>query len=154
MNTMETTKLLALIKLAYPNSYKGMDNESAMATVNMWEMSFRDVPYQIMEQAFNSLRMKLKFPPTCADMAEEIRILHYEVEHLGDIQRNLGNHEGAKRYYALSDSISRFKNWPNMEAIHITYPMLGGDNYAGTSGDRLDRAHRLPQLDAGLPGRG
>jgi hypothetical protein len=149
MDNYEATKLLAMVKIAYPNSYKGMDNESLMATVNMWAMSFPDVPYPIMEQAFNSLRMKLKFPPTVAEMAEEIGHLHYEMEELGNIQRQIGNQEGARRYYALSDSIRRFKNWPNIENTGVSHMLIGGDNYAGTSGHCLDRAHGLPQLDAG-----
>ena len=149
MDNYEATKLLAMVKIAYPNSYKGMDNESLMATVNMWAMSFPDVPYQIMEQAFNSLRMKLKFPPTVAEMAEEIGHLHYEMEELGNIQRQIGNQEGARRYYSLSDSIRRFKNWPNIENTGVSHMLIGGDNYAGTSGHCLDRAYRLPQLDAG-----
>jgi hypothetical protein len=102
-----------------------------------------------MEQAFNSLRMKLKFPPTVAEMAEEIGHLHYEMEQLGDVQRQIGNQEGARRYYALSDSIRRFKNWPNIENTGVSHMLLGGDNYAGTSGHCLDRAHGLPRLDAG-----
>ena len=137
MNTVEATQLLALIKLAYPNAYKGMDNASAMATVNMWEASFRDVPYQIMEQAFNSLRMQLKFPPTVADMAEQMRALHYEAAHLGDLRRQIGDHESARRYYALSDSIRRFKDWPNMENNFGSQLLIGGDNDAGTSRNRL-----------------
>jgi hypothetical protein len=126
-----------------------MDNESLMATVNMWAMSFPDVPYQIMEQAFNSLRMKLKFPPTVAEMAEEIGHLHYEMEQLGDVQRQIGNEEGARRYYALSDSISRFKNWPSIETTYGAAMLIGGASNAGTSGDCLDRANGIPQLDAG-----
>lgn len=152
MDNYEATKLLAMVKIAYPNSYKGMDNESLMATVNMWAMSFPDVPYPIMEQAFNSLRMKLKFPPTVAEMAEEISHLYYETAQLGDVQRQIGNHEAARRYYALSDSISRFKKWPSIETPSGVNMLIGGDNYAGTSGHCLDRANGLPQLDAG-PGR-
>lgn len=149
MNNYEAMQLLAMIKLAYPSSYKDLDANGAKATANMWENSFRDVPYQIMEQAFNSLRMKLKFPPTVAEMAEEIRVLHYEAAIQGDLMRQLGNQEAAARYYALSDSISRFKNWPNMEPRYGAATLIGGETNAGTSGNRLDRAHRLPQLDAG-----
>ena len=149
MDKYEATCLLALVKLAYPSSYKDLDQRGVDATANMWAMSFPDVPYPVMEQAFNSLRMKLKFPPTVAEMAEEIGHLHYETARLGDIQRHIGNHEAARRYYALSDSISRFKNWPNIENTNISHMLIGGDNYAGTSGNRLDRAHGLPQLDAG-----
>ena len=149
MDKYEATCLLALIKLAYPNSYRDLDKRGVDATANMWAMSFPDVPYPIMEQAFNSLRMKLKFPPTVAEMAEEISHLYYETAQLGDIQRQIGNHEAARRYYALSDSISRFKNWPCIETPNGAIMLIGGDNYAGTSGNRLDRAHGLPQLDAG-----
>ena len=148
MNNYETMQLLALIKLAYPNSYKDLDKKGIAATVNMWENSFPDVPYQVMEQAFNSLRMRLKFPPTVADMAEEVRILHHQAEQLGDIQREIGNHESARRYYALSDSISRFKNWPNMEPVYGAQMLIGGQADVGTSGNRLDRAHGVPKLDA------
>ena len=149
MDKYEATCLLALVKLAYPNSYRDLDKRGVDATANMWAMSFPDVPYPIMEQAFNSLRMKLKFPPTVAEMAEEISHLHYEMEELGNIQRQIGNQEGARRYYSLSDSIRRFKNWPNIENTGVSHMLIGGDNYAGTSGHFLDRAHGLPQLDAG-----
>lgn len=149
MNNFEAMQLLAMIKLAYPSSYKDLDAKGAKATANMWENSFRDVPYQIMEQAFNSLRMKLKFPPTVAEMAEEIRLLYYEAASQGDIMRQIGNQEAAARYYALSDSISRFKNWPNIEHGYGIQTLIGGEINAGTSGNRLDRAYRLPQLDAG-----
>ena len=149
MDNYEATKLLAMVKVAYPNSYKGMDNDSLMATVNMWAMSFPDVPYPIMEQAFNSLRMKLKFTPTVAEMAEEISHLHYEAERLGDIQRQIGNHEGARYYYRICDSISRFKNWPSIETTYGAAMLIGGVSNVGTSGNRLDRENRLPQLDAG-----
>lgn len=148
MDNYEATKLLAMVKVAYPNSYKGMDNESLMATVNMWAMSFPDVPYPIMEQAFNSLRMKLKFPPTVADMAEEISHLHYEAEQLGDIQRQIGNHERARHYYMISDSISRFKNWPSIETTYGAAMLIGGASNVGTSGNRLDRADGISELDA------
>lgn len=151
MDNYEAMQLLAMIKLAYPSSYKDLDARGAKATANMWENSFRDVPYQIMEQAFNSLRMKLKFPPTVAEMAEEIRLLHYEAASQGDLMRQIGNQEAARRYYALSDSISRFKNWPNIEPIYGAATLIGGETNAGTSGNRLDRAYRLPQLDAGTP---
>ena len=149
MNNLEAMQLLAMVKLAYPNSYRDLDAKGAKATANMWAMSFPDVPYPIMEQAFNSLRMKLKFPPTVAEMADEISHMYYETSRLGDIQRQIGNHEAARRYYALSDSIRRFKNWPNIENTGVSHMLIGGDNYAGTSGHCLDRAHGLPKLDAG-----
>lgn len=149
MDNLEATKLLALIKVAYPNAYKDMDHASLTATVNMWAMSFPDVPYPIMEQAFNSLRMKLKFPPTVAEMAEQIRVLYHEALHMADIQKQIENRAKADRYYAIADSISRFKDWPSMDFTYGMQTLTGGDDNAGTPGNRLDRAHRLPQLYAG-----
>lgn len=77
MTREDAKKLLALIKVAYPNSYKDMDREFALATVNMWQSTFPEVPYVIMETAFNQFRKKSKFPPTVADMYEELKSLYY-----------------------------------------------------------------------------
>ena len=57
MNKQEAVKLLALIKVAYPTAYRDMDDATKKATVSMWQMSFPDIPYPIMEQAFNHFRM-------------------------------------------------------------------------------------------------
>ena len=78
MNREEAIKLLALIKVAYPTAYKDMDNASKQATVNMWQTSFGRVPYPIMEMAFNHFRMVSKFPPTVAEMAEELKSLYFQ----------------------------------------------------------------------------
>ena len=78
MTREESIKLLALIKVAYPTAYKDMDNASKQATVNMWQTTFPDVPYQIMEMAFNRFRMASKFPPTVAEMCEELTHLHWK----------------------------------------------------------------------------
>jgi hypothetical protein len=77
MTTEESKKFLALIKVAYPTAYKDIDRDSAMATVNMWQRDFPTVPFNIMGMAFDSFRKKSKFPPTVADMYEELKNLHY-----------------------------------------------------------------------------
>jgi hypothetical protein len=77
MTKEESKKFLALIKVAYPTAYKDIDRDSAMATVNMWQRDFPTVPFNIMGMAFDSFRKKSKFPPTVADMYEELRGLHY-----------------------------------------------------------------------------
>ena len=78
MTKEEAKKLLALIKVAYPSSYKDMDKDFAMATVNMWQSTFPNVPYSIMETAFNYFRKNSNFPPTVADMFRELSRLHYQ----------------------------------------------------------------------------
>jgi hypothetical protein len=77
MDKRETAKLLALIKVAYPTAYRDMDEASTIATVNMWQSTFPSLPYPIMEMAFDRFRKKSKFPPTVAEMFEELEELYH-----------------------------------------------------------------------------
>lgn len=77
MNKTESAKLLALIKVAYPSTYRDMDEKTKIATVNMWQSTFPTVPYAIMEMAFDHFRRVSKFAPTVADMYDELKGLHY-----------------------------------------------------------------------------
>ena len=108
MNREDAIKLLAVIKVAYPYSYNKMDDESIEATVNMWHTSFPDVPYMLMQAAFNSFRFKSKFPPTVADMCEELRHIYWTAaERYYDpmIDRELAN-----KSKAVMKCTYRFKN--------------------------------------------
>ncbi len=77
MTIEESKKFLALIKVAYPSAYKDIDRDSALATVNMWQRDFPAVPFDIMGMAFDRFRKKSKFPPTVADMYEELKGLYH-----------------------------------------------------------------------------
>jgi hypothetical protein len=77
MNKTEAAKLLALIKVAYPSTYKDMDDKTKIATVTMWQSTFANVPYAIVEMAFDHFRRVSKFAPTIADMYDELKGLHY-----------------------------------------------------------------------------
>lgn len=139
MNREESIKLLALIKVAYPTAYKDMDKETKLATVNMWQTTFPSVPYQIMEMAFNRFRMTSKFPPTVAEMAEELVNVHYQAL------------EGAMEAHALGDKDSVIIY---SEVMRITHPykdgsykdasmtslkgMLAGGSLAGVLSDGQD----------------
>lgn len=155
MNKQEAIKLLALIKVAYPTAYKDMDNASKQATVSMWQMSFPEVPYPIMEQAFNHFRMVSKFPPTVAEMVEELRTIHLQAIERAMVCKSLGDYETAERYWAIMDCTARYKNDDYLGGLNIdSLPpgITGGDRYeeyAGASGNRLDRENRVPFLDAG-----
>ena len=119
MNKTEATKLLALIKIAYPTAYRDMDDASKRATVMMWQMSFPDVPYPIMEQAFNRFRMVSKFPPTVAEMVEELKNIHFQATECALIQQSLGNDEGVKQYRAIMQFTSRYKDDSHLGGLNI-----------------------------------
>lgn len=152
MNKQEATKLLALIKIAYPTAYRDMDDASKKATVNMWQMSFQDMPYPIMEQAFNHFRMVSKFPPTVAEMVEELKGIYLQATEGALVQKALGNEEGVRQYRAIMEYTVRYKDDTHLGGLNINglQGMLGGgEGYAGTPGNRLDRENRVPFLDAG-----
>ena len=143
MNKTEATKLLALIKIAYPTAYRDMDDISKKATVNMWQVSFPDVPYALMESAFNHFRMVSKFPPTVAEMVEELKQLHYQATELALISKGLGDEERVKQYRSIMDCTYRFKEmdgfWGQVNGGGL--PMIGGGSNGslglpGTGGGR------------------
>lgn len=155
MNKQEATKLLALIKIAYPTAYRDMDDASKKVTVNMWQMSFPDVPYPIMEQAFNHFRMTSKFPPTVAEMVEELKAIHFQATECALIQKGLGNEEGVRQYRAIMGYTARYKDDTHLGGLNINSLqglLNGGEAYETTArppGNRVGASDRLPFLDAG-----
>ena len=120
MNREEATKFLALIKVAYPKAYRNMDNDSLIATVNMWHSTFSDTPYPIMEIALDHFRKTSEFEPTVAGIYKELKNLHYAA--LGDV---LTSNEETKvnlgRY--IMQHTSRFKD-ENAGRYEINYKSL------------------------------
>ena len=110
MNREESIKLLALIKVAYPTAYKDMDNASKQATVNMWQTSFQAVPYPIMEMAFNRFRMASKFPPTVAEMCEELKHLHWKAVEDSMRAAAFGRAENRKTYEWIMENTEVYRN--------------------------------------------
>ena len=133
MNKQEATKLLALIKVAYPTAYRDIDKATATATVNMWQMSFPDVPYPIMEQAFNHFRMVSKFPPTVAEMVEELKSIYNQAVEGALIHKGLGNQEAVEQFRLVMAYTARYKDGDNLGGLNISsLPRLGGDGYGSS----------------------
>lgn len=119
MNRSEATKLLALIKIAYPTAYRNMDEDFMKATVNMWQMSFPDVPYTIMEQAFNHYRMVSKFSPTIAEMVNELRCIHFQAAECALIHRSLGNEERMQQCQAIMGYTAMYKDDTHLGELNV-----------------------------------
>lgn len=151
MTKKDAAKLLELIQLSYPASYRDRDDGYKLATINMWHRSFEDVPYPIVEQAFNHYRMTNKFPPSVAEMVEELKRVYYDALEKASIHRDLGNRELVSCYMEIMRYTDRYAKG-NVGGLNIDslLPMLnGGEGYAGASRNRLDDKDRLPFLDAG-----
>lgn len=121
MTTEESAKLLALIKLAYPNSYKGIDTDTTLATVNMWHRSFEATPFGIIQIALDHFVKGSKFPPTIADIIDELRNMHHEAT--GNVltmpkgkEREINKYimDHTARYTERNDSIIQIGNIANL----------------------------------------
>ena len=127
MNKEEATKFLALIKIAYPKAYRNMDNDSIIATINMWHKTFSDVPYAIMEMALDHFRRISEFEPTVASIFKELRDLHYAA--LEDVLTSRGEKKIKLALYVMSQT-ERFKEGASRD-YKINYEplaMLDGAN--------------------------
>lgn len=152
MTKKEAAMLLELIKLSYPTAYRDMEDNWKKATINMWHMSFPDLPYPIMEQAFNHYRMTHKFPPTVAEMVDELKQIHYQATELAMIHKSLGNEEEVRQHRTVMEVTSRYKDLDNFWGRLQSCTLIGGVNDAqriGASGDRMGNENRLPFPDAG-----
>lgn len=78
MTKTETAQILAILKAAYPNSYKNLTSEDAAATVNVWAAQFSKMPVGVVMIAVNKLISTNVFPPTITEVKERIRGLYWE----------------------------------------------------------------------------
>ena len=132
MTLEESAKLLALIKLAYPNSYKGIDNETTLATVNMWYRTFKATPYSIIEIALDHFVKGSKFPPTIADIIDKLNQMYGEatmnVLTLPNGSERVANQyimEHTAPYTKRNDNIIHLGNMENLLKGE-SQPLIGG----------------------------
>ncbi len=79
MTQKEATQILAILKAAYPNSYRGMSKEEAIGTVNVWATQFYNMPVNVVMIAVQKLISTNTFPPAIGEVKEKIRGLYWEV---------------------------------------------------------------------------
>ena len=130
MTLEESIKLLALIKLAYPNSYKDIDKDTQLATVNLWQRAFANVPFVIMELALDHFVKGSKFPPTIAEICDELKSINNEA-----LMNVLTLEAGKERdfYLKIMEHTQKFKERhetrivPSLELINgVNQPLIEG----------------------------
>lgn len=137
MTREDTIKFLALIKVAYPTAFKDMDNDSKYATINMWQNTFPDVPFFIMELAFDHFRKVSKFPPTVAEIHEELRSLYYTALMDASVAKSYGDDNKLKKSMYIMSATHKFSrntvdhviNYDNISDNLLEtaeYKMIGG----------------------------
>ena len=75
MTENETVTILKEIKVAFPKFEIPTTETERKIQHKFWQRLFQDEPFEIVEQAVNSLMCSLKFPPTVADIKERIHLL-------------------------------------------------------------------------------
>ena len=75
MNIKEAAAILRIIKLSYPDSFRGMSAADAGETVDLWAMMFADDDAKIVTEAVKAMITTLKYPPKIADVKEKIQLI-------------------------------------------------------------------------------
>lgn len=72
MQRNEIVIILKKLKLAYPRFYADISKEDAQNTIVLWEDMFKGDDGQLVMAAVNNLIANFKYPPTIADIKEEM----------------------------------------------------------------------------------
>jgi len=81
----EATKILAILKAAYPSSFKDLKKDDANAIVTLWAAQFSKIPAGVVMIAVNKIiSTKSAFAPSIAEVKERIRGLYWEAWDLID----------------------------------------------------------------------
>lgn len=74
MNSKETAVILGILKVAYPNTYKNMDKDTANQTVALWQQILGEYPKEVVESVVTSyIAQDNEFPPTVGKINAEIK---------------------------------------------------------------------------------
>lgn len=127
MNKTETAQILAILKAAYPNSYKNLTAEDAKATVNVWAAQFASMPVGVVMIAVNKLISTNVFPPTITEVKGRMRTLYWEAMEMVD-QHNYGLAPlDDKTLNAAKEIIKTVEPMRTMESIEPSLgELLGG----------------------------
>ena len=128
MTREETIKILAILKAAYPNSYRNMSKEEASGTVAVWAMQFAQFPAEVVMIAINKLISSSPFPPAICEVKDKIRGMYWEVWGIltQDKQYNQLTADQKATYQRMLDAIEPLRASEKTEPS-IT-ELMGGNN--------------------------
>lgn len=127
MTRDETIKMLAILKAAYPNSYKEMTKDEANGMIAVWTMQFANMPADIVLMALNKLISTSQFPPAISEVKKKISNLHWEAYDMISDKTTaaLLQDEEIAKYQRIYEITKRMKINTNLEPT-LTEMMNGG----------------------------
>lgn len=78
MTAAESLAILAILKAAYPNSYKNVTADDAASISAIWAAQFAEIPAKIVLIAVNKWIASNPFPPAISELKRKIEGLYYE----------------------------------------------------------------------------
>jgi hypothetical protein len=75
MKIQETQKLLDILKVSYPTTYKAMEKKEASDTIKLYHDFFGEYETPIVVAALRNYIKKNQYPPTIAGLQEQIDLL-------------------------------------------------------------------------------
>lgn len=129
MTREETIKVLAILKAAYPNSYKNMSKEEANATATVWAVQFADIPADLVMIAVNKIISISPFPPAISEVKEKIKGLYWEVWDILNYNKNIKTltDEQEIKYRKLFEAIDEVRDSSKIEPS--IKELVEGGNY-------------------------
>lgn len=134
MTKKEAAQLLAILKAAYPYSYKGLTEQEAMGVISVWTIQFGDIPADIVHMALQKAISVSKFPPTISEVKQKIESLHWEAyEILFNPMRDESNHplpegkrKALKRIYDETREYRNSRGWePDLDHMLMESGEIG-----------------------------
>lgn len=131
MTREETIKVLAILKAAYPASYRNMSRDEANGTVMIWATQFAADPVNVVMMAVQKLISTNTFPPTISEVKSKLRGVYWEAEEKlllhdnGNVQIDDGTYQS---YKAIRDACCKYNNRGSNEPT-LAELMSGVQNY-------------------------
>ena len=120
MNRDEVVAILGVLKTSYPRFYAGMTKEEMYSTIDLWNEMFAHENSQLVVMAVKNLINTFKFPPTIADVKEEMYKLTEEerqspIEIWNLIKKAIRNsgYYSYEEFHKLPEIAQKFVGSPN-----------------------------------------
>lgn len=122
MNRNEVLKIMAILRGAYPQFYRGIDREKAESTVNLWAEMFANDDVRVVAAAVKSVieSDEKGFPPTIGQVKAKMRMICApdelsEAEAWGLVAKAIRNsaYEAQAEFEKLPPLVKRIVGSPN-----------------------------------------
>ena len=120
MNLDEATAILAILKTAYPNSYKGMDSEDIDDAISLWATMFETDNVKIVTEAVKSfIATDTKgFPPVIGQINAKIALITQpetmsEMEAWQQVCKAISIYNATENFAKLSPTLQKIIGSPN-----------------------------------------